>query len=506
MIIPCVIGTKIATKTLKHGDLVEVDATRGIVNILERASLSTVDTGLHSEEYVYYGFWKQKLLTNSYWAYSYSQEIIDQMGLRMTVPGSLIGTGGHVLAHKDVIYAVRQQWGERIVARDQVFFEHCKEVTDRVLNDALARVDELSSASISSETFEKIDRVLNDINFIWLLGAGYFVVEAEARLQEKVIEKQVPAELVLQLIPTFKTMFTEQQDDVGMLRKLAHGKTKQEIIKDKNIMDKVDEHIQQFAWIETANFIGGPFTKESLIDLVVSLSGSDHHVTNTEYIPDEELSFHLSVMSISGYIKQICAETFSKASFMIRPFFERLAQQMEISYQDLINLSRNEIRAYLEGRLSVDVIRQTLIVREKSDYLLYRTESEDVIIENDSAARVFLGKIVPTADTNAKELTGTTGNPGKITGEVCIVLNSDDFHKFKEGNILVSTMTTPDFVVLMQKSAAIVTDIGGLLCHAAIVSRELKKPCVIGTKFATQVLKDGDLVEVDAHTGRVRML
>jgi len=67
-------------------------------------------------------------------------------------------------------------------------------------------------------------------------------------------------------------------------------------------------------------------------------------------------------------------------------------------------------------------------------------------------------------------------------------------------------MTTPDFVPAIQKAAGIITDEGGITCHAAITSRELKKPCIIGTKFATQVLHDGDLVEVDADNGVVRIL
>ena len=61
-------------------------------------------------------------------------------------------------------------------------------------------------------------------------------------------------------------------------------------------------------------------------------------------------------------------------------------------------------------------------------------------------------------------------------------------------------------MILMKKAAAFVTDGGGILCHAAIMARELKKPCVIGTKIATQVLKDGDLVEVDADKGIVRKI
>ena len=67
-------------------------------------------------------------------------------------------------------------------------------------------------------------------------------------------------------------------------------------------------------------------------------------------------------------------------------------------------------------------------------------------------------------------------------------------------------MTTPDFVPLMQKSAAIVTDIGGLLSHAAIVSREFNIPCIVGTQYATKVFKDGDMVEVDADKGVVRKI
>ena len=65
-------------------------------------------------------------------------------------------------------------------------------------------------------------------------------------------------------------------------------------------------------------------------------------------------------------------------------------------------------------------------------------------------------------------------------------------------------MTTPDFVPAMRRAAAIVTDEGGVTCHAAIIARELKKPCVVGTKHATQIFKDGDMVEVDANAGIVR--
>ena len=75
-----------------------------------------------------------------------------------------------------------------------------------------------------------------------------------------------------------------------------------------------------------------------------------------------------------------------------------------------------------------------------------------------------------------------------------------------DGDILVSHATDPRYVSIMKKAAAIVADVGGITCHAAIVSRELNIPCVIGTKIATRVLKDGDKVEVDATNGIVKII
>lgn len=89
-----------------------------------------------------------------------------------------------------------------------------------------------------------------------------------------------------------------------------------------------------------------------------------------------------------------------------------------------------------------------------------------------------------------------------LTGEVQIILDTYK-QKFTPGKILVTSMTRPDFVPIMRQAKAIITDEGGITCHAAIVSRELGIPCIIGTKIATKVLKDGDLVEVDADKGVV---
>jgi phosphohistidine swiveling domain-containing protein len=101
---------------------------------------------------------------------------------------------------------------------------------------------------------------------------------------------------------------------------------------------------------------------------------------------------------------------------------------------------------------------------------------------------------------------GQTGCRGKAKGKVCRVMGHSDFGKIKKGEILVSPMTMVDFLPEMKKAAAIITDEGGMTSHAAIVSRELKIPCVVGAKIATKVLKDGDLVEVDADKGIIRVI
>lgn len=108
---------------------------------------------------------------------------------------------------------------------------------------------------------------------------------------------------------------------------------------------------------------------------------------------------------------------------------------------------------------------------------------------------------------NTKEvIKGNIGAPGKISGKIRIIIDINDGGDFNDGEILVTGMTRPEFVPLMKKASAIITDEGGITCHAAIVARELKIPCIIGTKIATQVLHDGDLVEVDADKGIVKIL
>lgn len=98
---------------------------------------------------------------------------------------------------------------------------------------------------------------------------------------------------------------------------------------------------------------------------------------------------------------------------------------------------------------------------------------------------------------------GLGASSGKATGPVRLVLDSNDFSKVQKGDILVTSMITPDTIFAIDKIAALVTDVGGLTSHAAIVSREFNIPCVVGATYATKALKDGQNITVDGTAGLV---
>lgn len=112
----------------------------------------------------------------------------------------------------------------------------------------------------------------------------------------------------------------------------------------------------------------------------------------------------------------------------------------------------------------------------------------------------------PVAPKDATIIKGTVASKGKVTGRVRRIYGTKQIPDFKKGEILVAASTIPDFLPALKKAAAIVSDEGGAVCHAAITARELRTPCVIGTQHAMDILKDGDLVEVDAEKGVVRIL
>ncbi len=101
---------------------------------------------------------------------------------------------------------------------------------------------------------------------------------------------------------------------------------------------------------------------------------------------------------------------------------------------------------------------------------------------------------------------GTPANKGKVIGKVKILLEYKDIFNVEKGDIIVASMTTPDYVSAMEKAIGFITDEGGITCHAAIISREFDVPCIVGTNNATQKLKNGQMIELDAYNGIVKII
>lgn len=116
----------------------------------------------------------------------------------------------------------------------------------------------------------------------------------------------------------------------------------------------------------------------------------------------------------------------------------------------------------------------------------------------DERGETFINKVAITSGPHKNELLQ------RLSEDPRLVSKHAEIAKMQRGDVLVSIATTPDLVTAMWKAGAIVMDLGGLTCHAAIVSRELGIPCVVGTRVATKVFKDGDVVEVSADNGLVR--
>ncbi|PIN86682.1 hypothetical protein COV19_03550 [Candidatus Woesearchaeota archaeon CG10_big_fil_rev_8_21_14_0_10_44_13] len=162
----------------------------------------------------------------------------------------------------------------------------------------------------------------------------------------------------------------------------------------------------------------------------------------------------------------------------------------------------DEIKKVFEGE---GIDKNKADERRKSFFML--VEKKGIEQHTGKKAAERRGEELLSAFEGITNFTGTIASPGKEIGKAKVCFSSQDaIKKIGKGDILVASMTLPDYVPAMKKAAAIVTDEGGVTCHAAIVSRELKIPCIIGTGIATKVLKDGDYIEVNANHGVVRIL
>jgi len=174
------------------------------------------------------------------------------------------------------------------------------------------------------------------------------------------------------------------------------------------------------------------------------------------------------------------------------------------------NLTLKQVRMMLPNEVSTALLKNKInarILDERIKLVVYGRKNNPFCLVG-KMARGFIKESIKRPETirKTKRLIGNVAYQGRTKGFIKIINTPSEINKMKRGNILVSASTNPNLMSAIRQAAAIITDEGGLTCHAAIVARELRIPCVVGTKFATKILKDGEFVEVDAIKGVIKKI
>ncbi len=221
----------------------------------------------------------------------------------------------------------------------------------------------------------------------------------------------------------------------------------------------------------------------------------------------ETISKYLQAMGLWRYrLKHL----WSGSEFVALPFFKKICKRTGISLKDLFSvyLPEDVKRALKKGELLNEKEK-----RERLKCTVFKgAEGKLSVYFGEAAEKIVNNRGLTETNAVASTLSGQVANSGFVKGKARVVFVTDltgferDLENFKNGEILVTTMTSPLMVPIVRKASGIVTDEGGICSHAAVVAREFNIPCIVGTHFATKVLKDGDLVEVDANKGVVKKI
>ena len=187
-------------------------------------------------------------------------------------------------------------------------------------------------------------------------------------------------------------------------------------------------------------------------------------------------------------------------------YWKVLAELEKRSNLPILNLKYLFTHELKELKTNAKQLKKISDYRISNEFMISGINGEVKPVDKDRLIQIKEAIKVQEDSELIKGIVACRGPKLKYIGKVKVLLSPKECSKVNPGDILVSTMTTPDYVLAMNHALGFVTDEGGVTCHAAIVSREMNKPCIIGTRTATKVLKDGDLVEVDANKGIVKIL
>ncbi|MFH1663774.1 MAG: PEP-utilizing enzyme [archaeon] len=217
---------------------------------------------------------------------------------------------------------------------------------------------------------------------------------------------------------------------------------------------------------------------------------------------DNKEKMFFKILFESVYLKSFRKDIMYFGCYTAEKLFSEIGKRL--------GLSLNQVRNFMPEEIKQAVLHKKFSVKELNDRLDFTVikwiNSKEEVLSG-KKARNFFNKVFKSMKIKkVSRLKGSTAVPGFVKGKVKIVNHPNEIYKMNQGDVMVSHSTNPNLVPAMKKAGAIITDVGGVTCHAAIVSRELNIPCVIGTKQATRILKDGETVEVDASRGIIKRL
>lgn len=421
------------------------------------------------------------------------------------------------------------EWGERMNAwtQENIFENDLEKLSSQELIELLKRFIDMQEIEYAYGTALPI---LDFHNFSFIEG------NLNRLLKEKVPVKDFQEYFAVFTEPEKNSFAQDQEDDLLRLcarwnneawRKDVLGMSFSENKEAyPDFHDELTQHTQKYAWVYYT-YSGPAFEEEDFYKFIVDYvsKGIDPQQKLLEKKEKrgriarlkKEYLEKLKPSGLDGFVLKIASKVIwtkprrkdyqSKSYYHVEKLCREIAKRLSVSLGQV----RSAPVDFLEKALMGDDVDWSVADNmEKFHICLPNDDGSIVTLVGDKAEEFSKNQIKRKNDgqeiPKTEELKGSIACRGKAIGIAKIINLPEDMAKMEQGDILVSAATTPSIVMAMKKAAAIVTDEGGLTCHAAIVSRELGTPCVVGLKIVTKIIKDGDLVEVDADKGIVRIL
>lgn len=299
--------------------------------------------------------------------------------------------------------------------------------------------------------------------------------------------------------------------------------------KDKNLGKKIKSYIKNYFWFKTDFYKTREITPKSLLKEVSSEISKNKRTAILKEFKDIDRNFQkineqrnklLSSLKLTNkdkkeiHFSQLSSYWFDqrKLGTMIQfhylfSFLKDFAKRYNLKYHELALYTVDELETFLAKKKRIS--KKNIKGRDEGAFIVYEKNAKTKLFYGKEAKEMFkIATYIKKGEYAKKEIKGqvaSTGGLKKMKGKVKIIYNPAE-DKFKQGKILVTSMTRIEFVPYMRKARAIITNEGGIACHAAIISRELGIPCIIGTKVATKALKTGDNVELNLKTGVIKII